>query len=128
MAKSHKDIKDLTMDKPFLSIGEVAAKFDVSTDLLRKWEKDFPRYLKPRRTGGDNRLYDRKALQQVGVIYRLMRIEGLSVEGAKRKLSQGSNDADEIRQEVIQRLQELRNRLIGIIDELSFENREKQLN
>ena len=68
MAKRHVDIKDLTMEKPYLSIGEVAAKFDVSDDLLRKWEKAFPQYLRPRRTPSDNRLYDEKDVQRVGVL------------------------------------------------------------
>lgn len=106
------------MSKPYLSIGEVAEKFDVSTDLLRKWERDFPQYLKPRRTQGESRLYARKDVQQVAVIYRLLRIEGLSIEGAKRKLRGGDLSADEGRQEVIARLQELRKGLLGIIAEI----------
>ena len=118
MAKKKIDIKDLTMEKAYLSIGEVAEKFSVSTDLLRKWEKEFPRYLHPKRTGGDSRLYDKKALQQVAVIYRLMRVEGLNIEGARRRLQGGVIADDESRQEVIQRLQVLRQQLLGIIDEL----------
>lgn len=118
MGKSHKDIKDLTMDKPYLSIGEVAAKFDVSTDLLRKWEREFPQHLRPRRTGSDNRLYDRKSLLQVSAIYRLLRIEGLSIDGAKRRLREGNTEKIEARQEVIQRLQSLRLQLLSTINEL----------
>lgn len=118
MAKSRLDIQDLTMTKPYLSIGEVAEKFQVSTDLLRKWERDFPQYLKPRRTSGDSRLYSAKNVQQVAVIYRLMRVEGLSVDGAKRRLRSGQVENDEVRQEVIVRLQSLRQRLMGIIEEL----------
>lgn len=118
MAKSHLDIKDLTMNKPYLSISEVAAKFDVSADLLRKWEKDFPQYLHPKRTGSDSRLYDKKALQQVAAIYRLIRVEGLSIDGAKRKLRSKGQDQDVARQDVIQRLQALRQQLLGIVEEL----------
>ena len=106
------------MQKPYLSIGEVAEKFDVSVDLLRRWEKDFPQYLHPRRTAGDTRMYSQKDLQQVAVIYRLMRVEGLSVEGTKRRLKNGDLHDDENRQAVIQRLQQLRQQLLGIIEEL----------
>ena len=122
MAKRHVDIKDLTMEKPYLSIGEVAAKFDVSDDLLRKWEKAFPQYLRPRRTPSDNRLYDEKDVQRVGVLYRLIRVEGLSIEGAKRKLKEKDTTGDEARQIVIQRLQALRQQLLGIIGELETES------
>ena len=122
MAKRHGDIKDLTMEKPYLSIGEVAAKFDVSVDLLRKWEKAFPQYLRPRRTPSDNRLYDEKDVQRVGVLYRLIRVEGLSIEGAKRKLKEKDMTSDEARQIVIQRLQALRQQLLGIIGELEMES------
>lgn len=118
MPKSRLDKVDLTMTKPYLSIGEVAERFQVSTDLLRKWERDFPQYLKPRRTPGDSRLYDARCLQQVAVIYRLMRVEELSVEGAKRRLRDGQVAADEVRQQVIVRLQLLRQRLMGIVEEL----------
>ena len=121
MAKSRNDIKDLTMEKPYLSIGEVAAKFDVSVDSLRKWEKAFPQYLRPRRTPGDNRLYGKKDVQRVGVIYRLIRVEGLSIDGAKKKLKERDMTGDEARQEVIQKLQGLRQTLLGIIAELEQE-------
>ena len=122
MAKRHDDIKDLTMEKPYLSIGEVAAKFDVSVDLLRKWEKSFPQYLRPRRTPSDNRQYSEKDVQRVGVLYRLIRVEGLSIDGAKRKLKEKDMTGDEARQEVIQRLQALRQQLLGIIGELETES------
>lgn len=118
MAKQRDDIKDLTMQKPYLSIGEVAAKFGVSVDLLRKWEKAFPQYLHPQRTQGDNRLYDKKDVQRVGALYRMIRVEGLSIEGVKRKLKEKNRTGDEARQEVIQKLQGLRQQLLGIVAEL----------
>lgn len=106
------------MDKDFLSIGEVAQRFHVSTDLLRKWERDFSQYLRPRRTAGDSRLYDARCLLQVAVIYRLLRVEGLSIDGAKRRLRSGQVADVEVRKEVIARLQALRQQIIGIVDEL----------
>ena len=118
MAKSALDITDLTLEKPYLTIGEVAEKFQVSVDLLRKWERDFPQYLRPKRTAGDTRLYDERCVHRVAAIYRLMRIEGLSVEGAKRRLKGDDLSVEENRQQVIARLQQLRQRLMGIVEEL----------
>jgi len=122
MAKRNEDIKDLTMTKPYLSTGEVAAKFGVSMDLLRKWEKAFPQFLHPRRTPGDNRLYDERDVQRVAAIYRLIRVEGLSIEGAKKRLREKDMTGDEARQAVIQRLQGLRQRLLGIVEAMDMEN------
>lgn len=110
---------DLTMTKPYLSISEVADRFKVTPDLLRKWERDFPRVLRPRRTQGETRLYDAKAVQQVAVIYRLLRVEGLSIDAARRKLNHpGSLDDAATRQEVVARLQAIRQHLQAIADEL----------
>lgn len=106
------------MEKPFLSIGEVAAKFDVSVDLLRKWEKSFPQYLHPRRASGENRQYSKKDVQRVAVLYRLIRVEGLSIEGVKRRLNGTDVSDDEARQAVIQKLQGLKQKLLGIVAEL----------
>lgn len=106
-----------TSEKKYLSIGEVAAKFNISIEVLRKWEKDFPRVLKPMRSSGDSRLYDRKQQNNVAMILHLLREEGLSIEGAKRKLSNKLTD-EEIRQEVITRLKDIRAKIMDIANEI----------
>lgn len=119
------DNSDATAEKKYLSIGEVAAKFNVSIELLRKWERDFPRVLRPMRTKGESRLYDQKQQNNVAMIYHLLREEGLSIEGAKKKLSKKQSD-EEIRQEVITRLTSIRTQLMGIVEEI--EKIEKRTN
>lgn len=108
---------DNVTEKKYLSIGEMAAKFNVSVELLRKWEKDFPRVLRPKRTSGDSRLYDQKQQSNVAMIYRLLREEGLSVSGAKKRLSNKQSE-EEVRQEVIERLGIVRQQLMSIVEEL----------
>ena len=108
---------DNVTEKKYLSIGEMAAKFNVSVELLRKWEKDFPRVLRPKRTSGDSRLYDHKQQNNVAMIYRLLREEGLSVSGAKKRLSNKQSE-EEVRQEVIERLGIVRQQLMSIVEEL----------
>lgn len=110
---------DLSMNgKTYLSISEVAGKFLVTPDLLRKWEQWFPKVIKPKRTLGDTRLYDEKAVRGVATIYRLLRVEGLSVQGAQARLANGDIDAEDARQQVIARLQKLRQRLQDILNEI----------
>lgn len=104
-------------EKKYLSIGEVAEKFGVSIEVLRKWEKDFPKVLNPMRTKGDSRLYDKKQQEKVAMILRLLRVEGLSIEGAKKKLSAKQTDL-EIQQEVISKLKDVREKLMSVVKEL----------
>lgn len=117
---------DSSSEKKYLSIGELAARFSVSVELLRKWEKDFPRVLRPKRTSGDVRLYDQKQQNNVAMIYHLLREEGLSIEGAKKKLSNKQSE-EEIRQEVISRLSSIRAQLMSIVEEIeNVENESKK--
>lgn len=108
---------DNVAEKKYLSIGEVAEKFGVSVEVLRKWEKDFPRVLRPRRSSGETRQYDKKQQTNVAMILHLLREEGLSIEGAKKKLSSKQGD-EEVRQEVISKLQGIRAQLMEVVEEI----------
>lgn len=112
------DTEEATAQKKYLSIGEVAAKFSISVEVLRKWEHDFPGVLRPKRTGGETRLYDAKQVEKVSMIYQLLRVEGLTIEGARKRLSNKQTD-EEQRQEVITKLTGVRNQLQSIVDEIS---------
>lgn len=110
---------DLSMNgKTYLGIREVADKFMVTPDLLRKWEQWFPKVLKPKRTPGETRLYDEQAVRGAATIYRLLRQEGLSVRGAQARLANGDIDSEDVRQQVIARLQHLRQHLQEILNEI----------
>lgn len=108
---------DNQAEKKYLSIGEMAAQMNITIERLRKWERDFPRVLKPMRTSGDSRLYDKKQQNNVAMIYHLLEEEGLSIEGAKKRLSRKQTD-EEIRQEVISRLKVIRERLMSVVSEI----------
>ena len=110
-------ISGLVSEKKYLSIGEVAEKFGVSIEVLRKWERDFPKVLNPMRTKGDSRLYDNKQQEKVAMIVHLLREEGLSIEGARKKLSVKQTDL-EIQQEVITKLKNIREKLMNVVNEI----------
>ena len=54
-------MKDLNPNKLYHSIGEVATAFDVSTSLIRFWEKEFD-VLKPRKNKKGDRLFTQEAV------------------------------------------------------------------
>lgn len=113
---------DMQQGKSYFSIGEVAEMFEISIEVLRKWENDFPRVLKPMRTKKDTRLYSRKDIEKVAMIHRLLRVEGLTIAGAKTRLEKRQTP-EEVKQEVISQLQDIRSRLQGIVDEIDEASR-----
>lgn len=102
--------------RKFRSISEVARQFGISVEVLRKWESDFPRYLRPHRSQGATRRYTEEDIARVEMVYRLLRVEGLTVAGAKKKLSE-RGDKEECVQQVILRLRGLRDELNAIVQE-----------
>ncbi len=104
--------------KKYFTIGEVAEMFGLSVEVLRKWEKDFPGKIKPMRTKGDTRLYRRKDIEQIQLIYRMRHTEGRTIEGVRAVLSNNPGQ-EEVKQEVITHLYSLRHQLQCIVNELN---------
>lgn len=115
--KNNKHSLEDVLGKKYLSIGEVADKLGVSKEVIRKWEHDFPWVLHPKRTGHDTRLYDPKQVERVELIYRLLYVEHLTIEGAKLRLKNKSNP-EEVKQEVISSLRSIREQLLNVVNEL----------
>ena len=103
--------------KTFYSIGEVAEMVGLSVEVLRKWERDFPSKIKPMRTKGDTRLYRNRDIEQIRMIKRMRETEGRTIEGVRRSLSNNPGQ-EEVKQEVIGRLTDVRRQLQEIVDEL----------
>jgi len=77
------DIQQLS--KMYYSIGEVAEFLDVNTSLLRFWEKEFQFEISKKNKKG-NRLFTVKELEKINKIYQLVKIEGYTLDGAKKAL------------------------------------------
>jgi len=105
------------MEKLFYSISEVATMFDVNQSNLRFWEKEF-KQLKPKRNDKGTRFYTPDDIQVIKQIIYLVNEQKLTLDGAKRKLSQ-KKDAIAKQQEVVERLKNIRTELLGISKALS---------
>ena len=68
------------------SISQVNALTGVPKPTLRFWEKEFQDYLEPLRTSGKQRRYDEKNVDTIQRINHLVKVEGFTIEGAKKKL------------------------------------------
>jgi DNA-binding transcriptional MerR regulator len=77
--------KDKKIEKIYFSIGEVARLFDVNASLIRFWEKEFD-ILKPQKNKKGNRLFTKKDIENLKLIYHLVKERGYTLQGAKDKL------------------------------------------
>lgn len=104
------------IEKVFYSISEVAEMFDVNTSNIRFWENEFD-ILKPQKNKKGNRMFTTEDLGNLKIIYHLLKEKGLTIKGAQKKLK--DNKEDTIQNfEVVSRLQEIRQQLIEIKDQL----------
>jgi DNA-binding transcriptional MerR regulator len=78
-------IKDFEVTKIYWSISEVATRFGVAQSLIRFWEKEFDE-LQPKKNTSGNRLFSQKDIEVFEAIYKLVKDQGMTLEGAKRKL------------------------------------------
>jgi len=107
--------KDL---KVFYSIRDVAQMFDLTESLLRYWEKEFPN-IKPRKAGRGVRQYTKEDIEQIRIVYHLVKERGMTLDGARKYLSHNKKSDLNKKVEVIDMLTEVRNELQGISKELN---------
>jgi DNA-binding transcriptional MerR regulator len=77
----------MEIEKKYYSIGEVADLFGVSTSLIRFWESQFDN-IKPKKNKGGARRYTKEDLEQIKLIYKLVKEKGYTLQGAKEALEQ----------------------------------------
>jgi DNA-binding transcriptional MerR regulator len=85
-------IENQTLSKLYYSIGEVARMLQVNASLLRFWEKEFNLTVSKKNKKG-NRLFSVKEIEQIQRIYQFVKVEGYTLDGAKKVLKQKSTTA-----------------------------------
>ncbi len=101
-------MKNETVRKTY-KIGQIAALLGLKPFVLRFWETEFPA-LKPIRTPKGQRLYTEDHLRLLKSIQRLMHTEGMTLEGARRKLAENKRQ-NELKTLVRRELEEIRHLL-----------------
>lgn len=77
---------ELTPDKNYFRIGEVAQLLSVEPHVLRYWESEFT-HIRPTKSGGQ-RVYNRKTVEALQQIRNLLYNDGFSISGARKKLKE----------------------------------------
>jgi len=93
--------------------------FGVNQSNLRFWEKEF-KQLKPKRNEKGTRFYSSEDIQVIKQIIYLVNEQKLTLDGARRKLSQ-KKDVIAKQQEVVERLKSIKKELLGISNALTIE-------
>ena len=105
-------------EKLYYSMGEVAEMFDVNTSLIRHWESQFS-ILRPKRNKKGNRLFSPEDVENLKMIYHLVKECGMTLEGAKRAMrGQRSGKGVSRDVELMERLQRIRALLVEVREEL----------
>jgi DNA-binding transcriptional MerR regulator len=105
--------------KVYFSISEVAELFRVNASLIRFWEKEFD-VLKPHKNKKGNRLFTRKDIENIRLIYHYVKEKGFTLQGAKEKLKADGNKATK-NVEVVDTLNRLKTFLLSVKSELDAE-------
>ncbi len=95
--------------KLYYSIKEVAQQLNVSESLLRYWETEFP-LLRPKTTGNRVRQYTEKDIEQIKVIYNLVKVRGFKIAAARKMLNENRNGAEKS-QQILETLTSVRDQL-----------------
>jgi DNA-binding transcriptional MerR regulator len=100
------------MEKVHYTIGEVAKMFGVNASLIRFWEREFD-IIKPHKSENGRRYFTQQDVDNFHVIYRLVKDEGLTLEGARKRLKH--NVSEEYSQlEIVKSLQNIKNMLVEV--------------
>lgn len=98
--------KEKVIEKKYFSIGEVAEMMNVATSLIRFWESEFD-IIKPKKNRKGNRQFTREDIENVKLIYHLVKEKGYTLQGAKDLLK--ANDAElKDKMEMLEKLKEIR--------------------
>ena len=105
--------------KLYYSIKEVAGMIGVNESLLRYWEKEFP-HLRPKTVSSTGvRQYTEKDIDQVKLIYNLVKVRGFKLSAARKYLNENRGGVDRSN-EVLQTLMSLRDQLKDLKKHLDF--------
>ncbi|MEA3445647.1 MAG: MerR family transcriptional regulator [Bacteroidota bacterium] len=101
--------KEKKVEKLFYTIGEVAKMFDVNHSTIRYWENEFD-ILKPKKNNKGNRMFTPADIENLHVIYYLLKKQGLTLKGTKKRLQE--NKEGTFRSvELIKRLEYIKDQL-----------------
>jgi DNA-binding transcriptional MerR regulator len=107
----------IKMEKYLYTIGEVAELLGENPSLVRFWSNEFPKFIRPQRNAKGNRLFSKEDVETFKHIHLLVKVEGLTLEGAAKRLKGDRKDVIS-KAKVLESLKDIRQQLAEIRSEL----------
>ena len=104
--------------KMYYSIKEVAEIIGVSEPTLRYWETEFPN-LKPKTMANKVRQYTEKDIEEIKVIYNLVKVRGFKIAAA-RKMIHANRSGVESQSKAIDLLHSVKEELLALKAQLDI--------
>jgi DNA-binding transcriptional MerR regulator len=99
--------------KTYYTVKEVAEMFNITESTLRYWESEFPN-LKPRTVKTSRvRMYAAKDLEDLKMIYNLVKVRGFKLAAAKKMLQANRTGVDRTT-EILEKLTAIKDELLMI--------------
>ncbi len=98
--------------KRFFRIGEASRIVGVEPYVLRYWEKEFPQ-LRPKRADSKHRTYERKDIELLLEIKRLLYEENMTIQGARKRLKERNKNRK--KSELLKEIKEELNYILDIL-------------
>lgn len=108
--------KEREITKRYYTIGEVSELFEVNASQIRFYEKEFD-ILQPKKNKKGNRLFTPEDIENLKVIFHLVKDKGFTLQGAKEHLK-GNKDNEKDNQRVIESLERLKQFLLEVKEQL----------
>jgi DNA-binding transcriptional MerR regulator len=108
--------KEREIEKLYYPIGEVAEMFHVNTSQIRFYEKEFD-ILQPKKNAKGNRLFRLEDIENLKIIFNLIKDKGFTLQGAKEFLKKNKNEALE-QQKVIDSLEKIKSFMLELRDQI----------
>ncbi len=108
--------KEIKIEKLYYSIGEVAEMLEVPVSTVRFWENEFD-ILKPMKNKKGNRLFTPMDIKNLRIIHHLIKEEGMTLAGVKKKLSEKWDETDH-KFEITESLEKIKSMLLDIKDSM----------
>lgn len=106
-------------EKLAFKIGEVADLLGVKAYVLRYWETEFD-VLKPKKSKHNQRMYERKDVENLFLIKKLLYRDRFSIEGARAALKKLKKDNVRVKQikTITEHIEEAKDRVMDALDEI----------